>query len=129
VHNLQIHEQGSTIQERPTSVRVLLPYFKSSKGISCTSLRCGVLTRFAVKDFFPTICSMQENKKITTNELHMRTKFLCFLNQAPRLLFKKLIVSTPSLLRGLHMMSLLKSVPEGLNSLSAMDGHDHPLKN
>jgi hypothetical protein len=29
--------------------------------------------------------------------------------------FKKLIVSTPNLLRGLRTMSLMKSVPEGLN--------------
>jgi hypothetical protein len=53
-------------------------------------------------------------KKIHTNELPARTKFLRFLNQAPRLSFKKLIVTTPSLLQGLHQMSLLKSVPEGL---------------
>ncbi len=57
---------------------------------------------------------MQENKKNTTNELLTRTKFQRFLNQAPRWSFKKLIVLTPSLLQGLHMMSLLKSVPEGL---------------
>ncbi len=30
-------------------------------------------------------------------------------------LFKKLIVSTPGLLQGLHMMSLMKSVSKGLN--------------
>jgi hypothetical protein len=30
----------------------LQPYFKESEGISRTSLRRGVLTRFAVKDFF-----------------------------------------------------------------------------
>jgi hypothetical protein len=71
-------------------------------------------TRFTVKDFFPTSCLTREVKKITTNELHTRTKFLRFLNQAPRSLFKKLIVSMPTLLRGLHTMSLLKSVPEGL---------------
>ncbi len=44
----------------------------------------------------------------------MRTKFQHFLNQALRSSFKKLIVSTPLLLQGLHMMRLLKSVPEGL---------------
>jgi hypothetical protein len=58
--------------------------------------------------------STLENKKNTTNELLTRTKFQRFPNQAPRLSFKKLIVSTPSLLQGLHTMSLLKSVPEGL---------------
>ena len=74
MHNLQIHEQGSTIQERLSSVGVLQPYFKSSKGISCTGLCRGVLTRFAI-DFFPTICSMQENEEMTTDELRTRTTF------------------------------------------------------
>ncbi len=58
---------------------------------------------------------MRENKKITTNKLLTRTNFQHFLNQVPHSFFKKLIVSTPSLLQGLHMMSLLKSVPERLN--------------
>jgi hypothetical protein len=61
---------------------------------------------------------MQENKnKNTTHELRMRTKFQRFLNQVPCLSIKKLIISTPSLLQGLHTMSILKSltsVPEGL---------------
>ncbi len=59
---------------------------------------------------------MRENKKNTTNKLLMRMNFQCFLilNQALRSSFKKLIVSMPSLLRGLHTMSLLKSVPKGL---------------
>jgi hypothetical protein len=43
----------------------------------------------------------------------VRTKFLQFINQAPCLNFKKLIVTTPTLLQGLHQMSLLK-FPEGL---------------
>jgi hypothetical protein len=86
VHNLQIHEEGSTIQVQD------LPS----------------------KNYFPTSRLTLEVKKITTNELHTRTKFLHFLNQAPHSLFKKLIVSMPTLLQGLHMMSILKSVPEGL---------------
>jgi hypothetical protein len=57
---------------------------------------------------------MQENKKKTTNKLPSRTKLQRFLNQVPHLSFKKLIISTPLLLQGLHMMNLLKSVPEGL---------------
>ncbi len=57
---------------------------------------------------------MQENKKNTTDELLTRTKLHCFLNQAPRSSFKKLIISMPSILQGLHTMSLLMSVPEGL---------------
>jgi hypothetical protein len=116
VHNLQIHKQGSKIQEHLSSVGVLQPYFKASKGISLTSLHRSVLTRFAV-EFFSTSCLMQENKNIITNKLLTRTKFQRFLNQALRSSFKKLIVSMPSLLQGLHTMSILKSlksVPEGL---------------
>jgi hypothetical protein len=56
----------------------------------------------------------RRSRKICTNELPVRTKFLHFINQAPRSTFKKLIVTTPTLLQGLHQMSLLKSVPEGL---------------
>jgi hypothetical protein len=44
----------------------------------------------------------------------MRNNFLRFINQAPCSSFKKLIVTTPTLLQGLHQMSLLKTVPEGL---------------
>ncbi len=44
----------------------------------------------------------------------MRTTFQHFLNQAPRSSFKKLNVSMPLLLKGLHTMSLSKSAPEGL---------------
>jgi hypothetical protein len=67
--------------------------------------------------FFSTSRLTQENNKITTNELLMRTNFQRFLNQVPRLSFKKSIISTPLLLQGLHTMSILKSlksVPEGL---------------
>jgi hypothetical protein len=69
-----------------------------------------------VQLFFPTICSMQEIKKITSNELYTRTNFQQFLNlnEAPQSSLKKLIVSSPLLLQGLHMMSLAKSVPDGL---------------
>jgi hypothetical protein len=48
--------------------------------------------------FFPTICSMREAKKITTDELHTRTSFQRFLNKTPHSPFKKLIVSMPNLL-------------------------------
>ncbi len=34
------------------ALEALQPYFKKSKGISRTSLRRGVLTRFAIEDFF-----------------------------------------------------------------------------
>jgi hypothetical protein len=57
---------------------------------------------------------MQENKKVPTNELLMRTKFQWFLSKALHSFFKKLIVSTPLLLQGLHTMSLSKLVPDRL---------------
>ena len=42
--------------------------------------------------------------------------FLRFVTQAPRSKFKELIVSSPKLLRGLHSMSMLKMVPDGLKA-------------
>ena len=44
----------------------------------------------------------------------MSTKFQRFFNKVLHSAFKKLILSMPTLLRGLHTMSLVKSVPEGL---------------
>jgi hypothetical protein len=71
--------------------------------------------RFAVKDFFPMSRLKQERRKISINELPTRkSNFLQFVTQALCLNFKKLIVTSPTLLRGLHQMSILKMVPEGL---------------
>jgi hypothetical protein len=49
-----------------------------------------------------------------TNRLPTRTRFQWFLSNTPCSLFKKLIISTPLLLQGLHSTSLAKSVPDGL---------------
>jgi hypothetical protein len=57
---------------------------------------------------------MREVKKISTNKLPTKTKFLRFLNKVPRSTFNKLIVTMPRLLQGLRQMTLLKSVPDGL---------------
>jgi hypothetical protein len=54
------------------------------------------------------------NQENPTSELLTRTKFQCFLNKAPRSSFKKLVISMPSLLQGLHTMILAKSAPDGL---------------
>ncbi len=59
----------------------LQPYFKSRKGISQTSLHCGVLNKICRQFFFHTIRSMRESNKITTNQLRMRTTFQRVLNQ------------------------------------------------
>ncbi len=63
-HKIQVFNlQGSITQECPSSVEVLQPYVKSSEGISRTSLRCGVFTRFAVKIFFLRFAQHKKMKK------------------------------------------------------------------
>jgi hypothetical protein len=59
--------------------------------------------------------SYKETEKNTMNKLHTRTIFQQFFNKMPCSPFKQFIVSTPGLLRGLHTMSLAKSVAKGLN--------------
>jgi hypothetical protein len=71
--------------------------------------------RNAVKFFSYKLRVTRNQEKISTDELRMRTAFQRFINEMPRSTFKKLIVSTPGLIQGLHTMSLSKSVPEGLN--------------
>ena len=51
---------------------------------------------------------------IPTNAHYEKTSFQRFLSDPPRSFFKKLIVSTPRLLRNLHTMSLAKAAPNGL---------------
>jgi hypothetical protein len=55
--------QDFYVQDAFSSVGVLQLYFKSSKGIGCTSLRCGVLTRFAVGIFFLRFAQHEKTKK------------------------------------------------------------------
>jgi hypothetical protein len=61
---------------------------------------------------------MQEQGRISTDELLTRgKKILRFVTQALLTKFKKdLIVTSPKLLRGLHSMSMLKMVPDGLKA-------------
>ncbi len=59
--------------------------------------------------FYPTVQFLE-----TTDAHYVRTKFQWFLSDAPCSSFKKLIVSTPRLLRNLHTMSLAKAAPNGL---------------
>jgi hypothetical protein len=51
---------------------------------------------------------------IPTDEHYVRTSFQQFVSNPPCSSFKKLIVSTPRLLRNLHTMSLAKAAPDGL---------------
>jgi hypothetical protein len=113
VHNLQVSKQGSTIQELPSSIGAASAILQVKQGISCTCLRCGVLTRITINFFSYELLNARKQKKYY-QQASYEDKLQCFLNQALRSSFKKLIVSMPSLLQGLYMMSLLKSVPEGL---------------
>jgi hypothetical protein len=81
----------------------------SRNCITCMSLCCGILRERTAVFFFS-----KKPRRITTKELHTRTKFQGSFNKAPCSSFKKLVVSTPLLLQSLHTMSLPKSVPKGL---------------
>ncbi len=67
MHNLQIstykndsHFTRMTLKHR----RLLQSYFKSRKGINQTNLRRVITNKICRQFFPPTICSMQENKKL-----------------------------------------------------------------
>jgi hypothetical protein len=60
------------------------------------------------------LLNARNQEKITTDKLITRMKFQRFLNKEQRFSFKKLVVSMPLLLQGLHTMSLAKSVQDGL---------------
>ncbi len=65
----------STYMNALQALEVLQPYFKASKGISRTSLRCSILTRFG--EFFPTICSTQESKEFIQTSYVRGQLFKC----------------------------------------------------
>ncbi len=74
-------------------------------------------TRFAVEEFFPTCVLTLHQVKICTDEPLTREKnFLRFVTQKPLSKFKELIVTSPTLLRGLHTTSMTKTVPDGLKA-------------
>jgi hypothetical protein len=64
--------------------------------------------------FSSTIPLNARFEKASTNVLPTRTQFQWFLSNTLRSSFKKLVLSTPSLLQGLHSMSLAKLVPNSL---------------
>ncbi len=111
MHNFEIHLNKDNLQAMGT----LSTFFKPSKSISPTRLLSWHLLRAKVTSLFSAItCSMRAIKKIPTNGLPTRTCFQRFLSKTLHSLFKKLIISTPLLLQGLHTMSLAKSLPYGL---------------
>jgi hypothetical protein len=69
------------------------------------------------KNFFPTSILTLHQVKIRTDELLRRKKnFLQFVTQKPLSKFKELIVTSPTLLGGLHTMSMTKTAPDGLKA-------------
>ncbi len=95
LHNLQIqltrfnlqefYEQGSTNKNDLQASELLQPYFKSRKGISRTSLHCGVLNKIHRQIFLTTICSTGENKKNYYQQATYEDNFSTFPQQ--RILF------------------------------------------
>jgi hypothetical protein len=85
-------------------------------SISLAKSLLGILrARNDVKCFFLQFAQREKQKKIATDKLRTRTSFQRFLNKAPHSPFKKLIISTPTLLQGLCTISLTRSVPNRLN--------------
>jgi hypothetical protein len=108
---------NSTIQGQfPSNEDQICPFSSQGRVFIVQVSRHGAYLAKGTLLFSATICSMQENKKIHTNILLTRTKFQLFLSKAPCSSVKKLIVSTPLLLQGLHTMSLAKSVLDRLKS-------------
>jgi hypothetical protein len=69
------------------------------------------------KIFFPTSVLTLHQVKIRTDELlTWKKNFLRFVTQKPLSKFKELIVTSPTLLRGLHTMRMTKTVPDGLKA-------------
>ncbi len=69
------------------------------------------------KNFFTTSVLTLHQVKIRTDELLTRKKnFLQFVTQKLLSKFKELIVTSPTLLRGLHTMNMMKTAPDGLKA-------------
>jgi hypothetical protein len=62
------------------ALEVLQPYFKASKGISRTSLRRGILTRFAVKIFSYDLLNVRKQRR-SYQQATYKGNFSSVLNQ------------------------------------------------
>jgi hypothetical protein len=86
VHNLQIPRNTRFlwirfyIQECPSSVGVLQPYFKSSEGISCTSLCRGVLNKIPRQFFSYNLLNVRKQRNDSQRAMY-EDNFSCDLNQ------------------------------------------------
>jgi hypothetical protein len=90
-----------TYQEQPTSSS--WDPQASGTGTDFPAIQAQVLVLPSLRWAFyeqetPSEFFLQENRKITTDKLRMRTTFQQFLNKTPRSPFKRLIVSMPNLL-------------------------------
>jgi hypothetical protein len=77
----------STYKNVLQALEVLQPYFKASKGISRTSLRRGVLTRFAIKIFFLRFAQCEKTKKFIPMSYVRGQLFKCPQPRIPFLWF------------------------------------------
>ncbi len=102
---------NSSNQEQPSSFK----NYPQALGAGTAQVSIVAYLEQEMPLFFSYNLLNARNRKIPTNKLLTRTKVQCFLNQAPRSFFKKLVISMPLLLQGLHKMSLAKSVPDGLS--------------
>ena len=75
MHNLQINEQGSTIQEHPSSIGAATALLQVKQGYYLYKPPSRHTKQDSPSNFFRMICSMQENEEMTTNELSTRTTF------------------------------------------------------
>jgi hypothetical protein len=97
-----------------------LPFSKPSSAASMTLLCCS--TQEGMGDIIPNIlpngrelsdtptraCVQRLTSKRVSLDCFSRTRFQCFLSNPPCSSFKKLIISSPRLVQGLHTMFLCK---------------------
>jgi hypothetical protein len=67
----------STYKNALQALEMLQPYFKASEGFICTSLCCGILTRFAVEIFFLRFTQRKKTKKFIPTSYVQGQLFKC----------------------------------------------------
>jgi hypothetical protein len=84
-HESQVfYEQGSLIQECPSSIGVLQPYFNSSEGISRTSLHCSVLDKIHHRIFSYDLLNARKERNYYQQATYEDNFSMC---PQPRILF------------------------------------------
>jgi hypothetical protein len=103
----------STYKNNPLALEIATALLQAKEGYQPNEPPSCCKLQDLPSNFFPMICSTQENKK-KYQQATYEDKFPTFPQPSAALFFKEIIVSMQSLLLGLHTMSLLKSVPDGL---------------